>query len=130
MREWLSSGLQTRGCRFESGQCLVIVRLIKGSKLANEDMDGLFFGGGAIEHVIDGGEIYMRSDQIAQLIGQTGVKMALSAIQQNDPASAATGHMMMIVSEKIYELRSELLKRELEAALPDLSEWRPADFDD
>lgn len=82
----------------------------------NEDMDGAFLGGGAIEHAVKDGEIYLRANQVAQLLGQTGVKMALQAIQDNDPASASTAHFIMIISEKVYELRSELLKREIEAS--------------
>lgn len=88
--------------------------------MANEDMDGVFFGGGAIDHAVEGGEIYLRSDQIASLLAQTGIKMAITSIRANDPPSAATAQFLMIISEKLYQLRSELLKRELEAALPDL----------
>lgn len=82
--------------------------------MPNEDMDGEFFGGGAIEHAVVNGEIYLRSDHVASLLSQTGIKMALTAITENDPDTAAAAHLLMTISEKMYELRSELLKREIE----------------
>lgn len=98
--------------------------------MANEDMDGTFLGGGALDHVVHDGEIYLRSDQVAQVIGSTGIKMAIAAIQMNDSSSAATAQFLMIVSEKIFELRSELLKREIEAVLPDFGLIDPQSFFD
>lgn len=92
--------------------------------MPNEDMDGQFLGGGAIDHVIQGGDVYLRADQLATLLSQTGVRMAISALTANDSASATAAHFIMIISTKLAELRSELLKREIE------SSWSPADFDD
>lgn len=89
--------------------------------MANEDMNGLYFGGGAIDHVVTEGDIFLRANQVARLIGSTGVKMAISSLQHNDPAGAGTAQFLMLVSEKIYELRSELLKREIEDQLPDVA---------
>ena len=77
-------------------------------------MDGAFLGGGAIEHVVSNGEIYLRSDQIARLLGETGIKLGLTAIQENDPDTASAAHLLMTISEQLYLLRSELLKREIE----------------
>jgi prophage antirepressor-like protein len=92
--------------------------------VANEDMEGVFLGGGALEHVVSEGEIYLRADQMATLLGQTGTRMALSSIRENSTELAGTANFLIIVSEKLYELRSELLKREAERLF-----W-PADFED
>lgn len=80
----------------------------------NIDMDGQFLGGGGIDHAIVEGDVYLKAEHLAQLLGQTGVRMGLHAIAVNDSASGVTAHMVLTISEKLYELRSELLKREAE----------------
>jgi hypothetical protein len=84
------------------------------------DMDGAFLGGGGIDHAIVEGDVYLKAEHLAQLLGQTGVRMGLHAIAMNDSPSGVTAHMILTISEKLYELRSELLKREAEGLVGQL----------
>lgn len=88
----------------------------------NDDMEGNYFGGGSVMHTVKDGEIYLDSLQVAQVLSQTGIRIALSAIRENNHTNATSAHMIMVIAEKVFELRSELLKRELDDALPDLGE--------
>jgi hypothetical protein len=80
----------------------------------NIDMDGQFLGGGGIDHAIVEGDVFLKAEHLAVLLGQTGLRMGFHAINVNDESSGVTAHMLLTISEKLYELRSELLKREAE----------------
>jgi prophage antirepressor-like protein len=80
-----------------------------------------FLGGGGIDYVIHDGDVFLRANELASLLGHTGVRMTIAAIKGNDTGTATAAHFVMILSEKLFDLRSELLKQEIEAALPDLS---------
>lgn len=82
----------------------------------NDDMEGNFLGGGALKHVVSGGEIYLNSYQLAGLFVITGEHWMAAAVAHQDPMGAAAAELLMILSEKIDTLRSEILKREIEAS--------------
>ena len=80
----------------------------------NIDMDGQFLGGGGIDHAIVEGDVFLKAEHLAILLGQTGIRMGMHALSLGDAAGGVTAHMLLTISEKLYELRSELLKREAE----------------
>lgn len=95
--------------------------------MANEDMDGMFLGGGAIDHVVEDGDIFLSANDLATLFLVTGINWGQIALAYDDIAGAGGAHVLLEVSQKIDELRSELLKREAEALFG--QELPFADFD-
>lgn len=73
-------------------------------------------GGGGLSHIVSGGEIYLNADQLATLFTNVGTRMMAVAAANEDNAGGAAALMMMSMSERLNELRSELLKREIEAS--------------
>jgi hypothetical protein len=85
--------------------------------MANEDMEGQFFGGGTIDYVVSGGEIYLKSEHLNNVMAQLGLRLSGIAIAEQNPSTGATAHMVLSIAEALMELRSELLRQEAEKSL-------------
>jgi hypothetical protein len=81
----------------------------------NDDMPG-FLGGGGLDYVIRDGEVYLHAGHLAGLFGKTGASMGVQAILSDDRAGGNVAHALLLIAEKTEDLRSELLKREIEAS--------------
>lgn len=88
--------------------------------MANEDMAGVFIGGGSIRHVVSGGEIFLNADDVAKVLFSAGGALGIVALASDDKANGGTALGLLHVATKIEELRSELLKREAEALVGQL----------
>lgn len=88
--------------------------------MANEDMDGVFFGGGGIDHLFKDGNLFLRADQMIMLFTTVGLKLGVSAIQLNEESTAGGAHMLLTIAQQLDILNSELLKREAEALVGEL----------
>lgn len=82
----------------------------------NEDMAGLFLGGGSIKHTVVGGDVYFNADDLFRLFWTTGNAMGQIALQENDASTASMAYALIHLAAKTRELKSELLKREIEAS--------------
>jgi hypothetical protein len=74
-------------------------------------------GGGGLGYVIQGGHVYIKADDLAGLLGQTGASMGIQSITTGDKLSGAVAHALLLVSEKTDALSSYILKEEAEASL-------------
>lgn len=85
--------------------------------MANEDMEGKYFGGGDIRHAVQDGMIYLNAGDIVQLFIDSGADLADYGLDSDDELVCEQGRTMMILAYKINELNSELLNREIMKSL-------------
>lgn len=71
-------------------------------------------GGGGLGYVVQGGEIYLKADDLAGLFGHTGAAMGVQAITTGDVNGGTVAHALLLIAEKTDALRSHLLKEEAE----------------
>jgi hypothetical protein len=81
----------------------------------NSDMDGAYFGGGELEYVVQDGEIYVNLDQLSAMFLATA-NHNLGPAQDGEFVSVVLVHALSSMAEDMDRLRSELLKREIEAS--------------
>lgn len=79
-------------------------------------MDGAYFGGGALDHVVSGGEVYVNLEQLAIMFLTTGINNVQKAQETGSVVNAVLAHALTDISEHMDNLRMELLKREIEAS--------------
>ena len=67
-----------------------------------------------MDYVVQGGEIYLKADQLITMMMKVGYNMANNSVKYQDLRGAGAAEMLMEVALKLDELRSELFKREIE----------------
>lgn len=73
-------------------------------------------GGGGLGYLVQGGEIYLKAEDLSSLFGYTGARMGIQAITNGNPVDGAVAHALLLIAEKTDALRSELLRKEAEAS--------------
>lgn len=82
----------------------------------NSDMEGSFLGGGEIAHVMHDGEVYLSADHLSQLLFNAAYREIEYQKQTGNQEGGLLVQWNLILSEKLADLRSELMKREIEAS--------------
>lgn len=80
----------------------------------NEDMAGKYLGGGMLKFAVKDGEIYLHSQQIAQILYNVASSLYNSGIEAGSKESLVGAQLIAYMSNEFTMLRSELLKREAE----------------
>lgn len=73
-------------------------------------------GGGGLGYVVQGGEVYIKADDLSQLFAHTGAQMGVHALLNNDQVGGAVAHALLMIAEKTDALRSETMRQEIEAS--------------
>lgn len=85
--------------------------------MSDNEMDGQYLGGGYIEHIVQGGEIYLSAIDIATIFNNSGLSLGHKALTEADSIMTAQAQALLVLGFKMKELRSELLRQEAEKSL-------------